>query len=132
MVVPTNVNLTLDDGNMDEGTLGTGSFTVTRSNDGNVDAAINVYFTFGGTALNGVDYDATAQGYVNGDTRFITIPAGQLSASSTITPRKDNLIEGEETIVFTLQPDNTTYTVGPDVQAEMVISDDVTEVNLTL
>jgi hypothetical protein len=119
----TEVNLTLDDGLLSEATLDSGSFTVTRSNNGNVAAAINVYFTFGGTALNGVDYDATAQGYVNGDTRFITIPAGQLSASSIITPRKDNLIEGEETIVFTLQPDNTTYTVGSDILAEMTIAD---------
>ena len=37
------VILTLDDGDMDEATLGTGSFTVTRDDHGNKDQPINVF-----------------------------------------------------------------------------------------
>ena len=126
------VNLTLDDGVMDEASQGTGKFTVTRSSNGKLDAPLRVLFSFAGSAVNGTDYDASDQGYINANTRSLTIPANELSMSSTLTPIKDNLLEGEETLMWTLQPDNASYTVGADTLAEMTLTDDVAEVNLTL
>jgi len=72
---PVEVTLTLDDGEMDEAALGTGKFTVTRSANGKPDAALPVFFTFGGTASNGGDYTAADQGYAGPIHRQMTIPA---------------------------------------------------------
>jgi hypothetical protein len=109
------VNLTLDHGDMSEATLSTGMFTVTRS------------------ATNGADYNTTDQGYISHlNQRSLTIPANETSMSSTVTPIKDNLIEGTDTVTWTLYSDEATYTVGTDTLAEMTITDDVAEVTLTL
>jgi hypothetical protein len=129
---PVEVTLTLDDGEMDEASLGTGKFTVTRSANGKPDAALQVRFSFGGSASNGGDYTATGQGYNGPIQRYMTIPANETSISSTITPVKDNLLETTETLSWTLYSDQGTYNLGADVLAEMSIVDDPVEVILTL
>jgi hypothetical protein len=58
-----------------------------------------VSYTIGGSALNGVDYNALSN--------FVVIPAGAFSASVTLTPRDDALAEGSETISISLT--NTSY-----------------------
>jgi hypothetical protein len=127
------VNLTLDHGDMSEATLSTGMFTVTRSVDENFDQPLQVRFVFAGTATNGADYNTTDQGYISHlNQRSLTIPANETSMSSTVTPIKDNLIEGTDTVTWTLYSDEATYTVGTDTLAEMTITDDVAEVTLTL
>ena len=126
------VNLTLDDGEMDEAGLGTGKFTVTRSSDEPIDQPLQVFFTFGGTASNGGDYTAADQNYAGPIHRQMTIPANETSISSTITPIKDNLVEPAETLSWTLYSDQGTYNLGADVLAEMSIVDDPVEVILTL
>ena len=55
--------------------------------------------------------------------RWISIPANELSVFSDITPVKDLIIEGDETAVFTLGSDNTQYTLGSNIVAEMTIAD---------
>jgi hypothetical protein len=117
------VTMTLDDGDLAEATQDPGSFTLTRSNQGKVAETLTVYFTFAGTATNGSDYTATLHNYVNPTTRWIAIPANELSVTSVITPHKDFVIEGDETVIFTLQTDNTRYTLGSDTLVEMTIAD---------
>ena len=59
----STVNLTLDDGDMDEGFLGTGSFTVTR--DGSTAESINVFVEVSGSATLNADYETTDfKGYI--------------------------------------------------------------------
>lgn len=70
----------------------TGTFTITRSGD--TTTALTVAYTLGGTAINGVDYSELSG--------TVEIPAGQTSATITITPLDDSLIEGDETVVLTL------------------------------
>ena len=117
------VNLTLDDGEMDEAGLGTGKFTVTRSSDEPIDQPLHVRFTFGGTASNGGDYTAADQGYAGPIHRQMTIPANETSISSIITPIRDSVIEGDETVTWTLYSDQGTYNLGTDVFTEMTIAD---------
>ena len=50
----STVNLTLDDGDMDEEFQGTGSFTVTR--DGSTTGAINVFVELSGSAVYNTDF----------------------------------------------------------------------------
>jgi len=94
--LPT-VNISEADSEAAEAGQDTASFTVTRTDDGTLGQNLNVYFDFVNPPT-GTDYDFGAGlGYVDGDTRYITIPAGESSASVTITPRLDNLIEGTNT-----------------------------------
>ena len=117
------VNLTLGDGEMDEAGLGTGKLTVTRSSDEPIDQPLQVRFTFGGSASNGGDYTAANQHYVSTFQRHMIIPANVDSVSSIITPIRDLVIEGDETVTWTLYSDQGTYNLGTDVFAKMTIAD---------
>jgi hypothetical protein len=133
LLAQSTVNLTLDDGSMDEEFLGTGGFTVTR--DGSTTQAINVFVEMSGSAVYNADYTyINLTGYSH-PTWYVRIPAGQNSASVTLTPLKDNFNEGVETLAFNLlesKPGNGDYFIGNQVLAEMAITDDVAEVILTL
>ena len=72
-------------------------FTFTRTTDGNPAAALTIFYTIGGTATNGNDYTATGS--------VVVIPANQTSATVTITPFADNLVEGAETMTRDDQPE---------------------------
>ena len=120
----STVNLTLDDGSMDEEFQGTGSFTVTR--DGSTTEAINVFVEMSGSAGYTTDFDtANLTGY-NHPIWYVHIPANQNSTTVTLTPRKDDLNEGIETVAFNLLPSvpgNGDYLVGDQVLAQMTIFD---------
>ena len=59
----------------------------------------------------------------------MTIPAGQPSVDLTITPIPDNLFEGSETVVLTIQP-SPYHTVGSPNAATATIADDPTVVSI--
>jgi hypothetical protein len=69
-------------------------FTVTRT--GPTERPLIVFYGIGGTALNGVDYQAL--------TGRVQIPAGAASAEIVVKPIDDLLVEGTETVVLKLQP----------------------------
>src|SRR5438552_1055323 len=78
-----------------------GTFTFSRT--GSTTAALTIAYTIDGTARNGDDYTIIAAS--------IQIPAGLTTATRTITPLKDPLVEGPETVVVTISP-NASYEVG--------------------
>lgn len=67
---------------------------VTRT--GRKDFNLVVFYSLSGTASNGVDYTTPAGS--------VTIPAGSASATFSLTPINDTLVEGDETVMITLQP----------------------------
>ena len=67
----------------------TASSTVTQS--------ITVRYAMSGTATNGTDYT------LSGTPNRVTIPAGQSSAAVTLTSQLDQVTEGTETAIMTLQ-----------------------------
>ncbi|MEO8751871.1 MAG: PKD domain-containing protein, partial [Casimicrobiaceae bacterium] len=76
-----------------------GVFTFTRT--GPTTFPLQVNFSPTGTANRGADYV---------DTGFsVTIPAGQSSATLTLTPQADAEIEGDETVIVTITASPTTY-----------------------
>jgi trimeric autotransporter adhesin len=109
---PASVTVAASDANASEAGPDPGVFTITRT--GSTAAALAVGFTLGGTATNGTDYTS-----VGGNA---TIPAGQASATVTITPLADALTEGNETVVLTLAAGS--YTVGQPNAATVTITDD--------
>ncbi|MEJ1962623.1 MAG: Calx-beta domain-containing protein [Gammaproteobacteria bacterium] len=82
------------DANAAEQGADTGTFTVTRT--GTTAAALTVNLVLSGTATNGVDYQTIAN--------TVVIPAGAASATVTVTPIDDAVVEPAETVVATIQP----------------------------
>ena len=120
----STVILTLDDGFASEVTPDSGSFTVTRTDDGNIAEALTVQIDIGGTALRDVDYARSGLDWPGGDAFFATIPAGQQIETVTITPYQDNLVEADETATFTLLGLGDDYIVGLDTEVSINIADD--------
>ena len=80
-----------------------GLFTVTRSG-GNLAAALNVTVAITGTATNnGVDYGTISTN--------VNIPANQTTATVPVAVVQDNLVEGNETVILTIQS-SPTYGIG--------------------
>jgi hypothetical protein len=72
-----------------------GTFTVSRT--GSTATALTVHYSLGGTAVNGVDYEALSGS--------VTIPVGSDSASVVVRPVDDSLFEVGEVVILTLTPD---------------------------
>lgn len=79
---------------------GTDTLTLLLERNGANGAALNVNLTYTGTATNVTDYTAPAT---------VTIPAGKDSATFTITPVNDTLIESTEVIIATITTPNANY-----------------------
>jgi hypothetical protein len=75
---------------------------------------LTVNYTVSGTATAGSDY-VTLSGSV-------VIPAGAVSASVTLTPLQDTLVEGNESVVMTLAAGS--YTIGTLSAAVVTLADD--------
>ena len=107
-----------------------GVFTVTRSNT-NATQNLVVWFTIGGTAKNGTDYDP-ADGLYDGILDRVTIPAGATSALIDIKPNEDGALEVPETIILTLKDYNQPYTVAPAQKiATVTIADNEPTISVT-
>ncbi len=86
------VSVAATDANAGETTPNTGTFTITRT--GATTSALTVNVGLGGSAANGSDYAQV--------TSPVTIPAGSASATVTVSPVDDNLVEGSENVVLTV------------------------------
>jgi len=92
----------------------TGTFTVSRT--GSTSGALTVNYTVSGTATSGSDYNALSGS--------VTIPAGSSTATITVTPINDTLVESDETVIVTLSA-NAAYSIGsPSSATVTIISDD--------
>ncbi|WP_338022527.1 FG-GAP-like repeat-containing protein [Argonema antarcticum] len=110
------VNVMAADANAAESGNDTGKFTFTRTGSNNDNLIVN--YSVAGTATKGADYNAFITG-------TITIPAGQDSASISITPIDDVLFEKDETV--TVHIDSVTgYNIGTKNNATVVIAENDT------
>src|SRR5262249_44608327 len=90
----------------------TGTFTFTRVGD--TTFALSVDYTITGTAVNGADYDAIST--------QVTFPATAATATVTITPKNDALVEGPQTVILTLV-DGANYDLGATTSDTVTIAD---------
>jgi hypothetical protein len=124
--LPTTVNVFATDPDAEESGFRElsyiGRFTLART--GRRDIDLPVYFTLGGTAINGVDYKFV--------TNRVVIAAGSAETNIIILPRTDNLVEEKETVVLTIEPiacidiyppPPECYRIGPSDQATVYIKD---------
>jgi hypothetical protein len=116
-VEPT-VSIFATDPQANESGLNGGVFAVRRVGATNFPLA--VFFTLSGTASNGVDYEPIGNS--------VQIAAGALEARFQVTPIKDSLVEGNETVVAQLAGSPLLcaacgYQIGDPARAEIVIFD---------
>lgn len=111
-VPPATVEIVASDGQAGETTDPEARVTFYRSGDTEIPLMLN--YALSGTASNGVDY-AELSG-------FLTLPAGQTSTSLVVTVFNDALVEGDENVIFTLQP-GADYSVGALSNATVTIFD---------
>ncbi len=111
-VKPT-VTVVASDPDASEPGTNLGSYTFTRSG-GDTSIALSITYSMSGTATNFSDY--------SGVYSSITIPAGSLSATATLTPYDDLIIEGPETAILTLGTDSL-YNLGSPSVATVTIAD---------
>lgn len=97
------IQVTATDASASEAGSDPGMLVITRSGD--TTAPLTVYLSPSGTATPGVDYTALPAS--------ITIPAGQSTASLSIIPLDDVLVEADptESVIVTLSP-HASYTLG--------------------
>ncbi|WP_071191886.1 choice-of-anchor L domain-containing protein [Trichormus sp. NMC-1] len=89
-----------------------GVFTLTRT--GSTTNALTVNYTNAGTASNGTDYSNLPGS--------VTFAAGSATATVTVNPIDDTIIEGTETAIFNLAT-GTGYTLGAATSATVNIAD---------
>tara|TARA_R110002073_G_scaffold315027_1_gene487457 strand:- start:2284 stop:6231 length:3948 start_codon:yes stop_codon:yes gene_type:complete len=96
---------------------GSGTLIYTFTRTGATTDALVVSYTVGGTATSGTDFTALSG--------TVTIPAGQSSATVSVNPTDDSVVEPDETIILTIT-DTATYDVGTAGAATGTITDDDT------
>lgn len=106
------VTVTATDANASEVGLDPGTFRFTRT--GATTAALTVNVMMAGTATVAADY--TDVGWTT-----VTIPVGSTTATKTVTPVADALVEGTETVGVTLAAGG--YTIGALSAATVTIAD---------
>jgi PKD repeat protein len=89
-----------------------GTFAISRT--GSTESALTVNYSLSGTAVNGTDYEPLPASVI--------IAAGTSSATVTVSPIDDTLVEGDETVVLTVSPD-AAYTIGSPANATVTLHD---------
>lgn len=116
------VSVAVSDANAAEAGLDAGVITVSRT--GTTTGALTVTYSVSGTATSGSDFVAL--------TGTLTIPAGQPSATITVTPLDDTAVEGNESIIVTLT-DGAAYDLGTTSSGTVTLtSDDVARPRVSL
>ena len=125
------VTLTLDDDQAAEAGPDTASLTVTR--DVLSPQSLTVLLNGSGTATRGTDWNGSGGNFtaLSATTFRMVILPNQLSATATLTPNEDNIIEGEESFTFSISPD-ADYVIGSPAEGGFTIADDVAEVTLEM
>jgi predicted nucleic acid-binding Zn ribbon protein len=114
VVLPQTISVAATDPIASENPGDPGTFTVTRTNS-DLTQPLAVNYTLAGTATNGVDYTNLSNS--------VTFTAGQATATVTVAPIDDNIVEPTESVVLTLV-NGTGYNLAADLtKAQVNITD---------
>ncbi len=124
----TDVSVTVNPASVSEDSGTSFIYTFTRA--GVTASALTTNFTFGGTATFGsIDTTFTSSVALSlnfgPNTGSFQFPAGQSSVTVTVTPIKDNTVEADETLVFTVAA-GSGYNVAGTPAQETITNDDST------
>jgi choice-of-anchor C domain-containing protein len=107
-------------------------YTFTRTGGNLTTPLDNVNFTIGGTAGFNSDYIQRGAASYTATTGTVNFAANSATATVTIDPTADTLVEPNETAILTLN-NGTGYTLGtPNTATGTITNDDVAGTNVTL
>ena len=95
------------------------TFTRTLTTD-----PLTVNFTIGGGATFATDYTQSGAGTFNGSTGTITFGFGQSTATITVDPQSDNIVEPDESVVLTVVAGSGYNVGGSNVATGTITNDD--------
>ncbi len=110
---------------------GAANLTYTFTRTGVTSGAIVVHFAVGGTALLATDYTQSGADAISATAGTVTIPAGATSATVTIDPGPDSVVELNETVDLTVTPAAGYHVASPGTASGVIRNDD-TDVTLTV
>lgn len=119
----TQVSVAVTGSPVSESGPGTLVYTFTRTGDTGTDLTVN--FGVAGSATLTTDYTQTGAASFTTTTGMVVIPTGSSTATVTITPEGDVLVEPDETIALTVAA-GAGYIVGAPASATGTIDDDDT------
>jgi Calx-beta domain/Domain of unknown function (DUF4114) len=121
--LPETITVVASDATAFENNGDTATFTLTRAN-AKTNNAITVYYTLSGRATAGVDY-----ANVTGSVTFL---AGQNTATVTISPIADNIPEGIESVILTIDEGIGYNLSDRSKQARITIADNNSQIEQPL
>ncbi len=121
--VPPSITLAVSPSSVTED--GTTNLVYTFTRSGSTTNSLTVNYTLGGTATLNTDYTRT------GTTNTVTFAAGSSTATVTVDPTADTIVESNETVILTLAT-GTGYTVGTTTPVTGTITNDDTSVTLAV
>ncbi len=104
-------------------------YTFTRN--GVTTGPLTVNFTVGGTATFNTDYTQTGAATFNATDGTVTFATGNTTATVTVDPTADNIVESSETVILTLAT-GTGYNVANPSTATGTINNDDAEVTVAV
>jgi len=114
-VVPSTPTITLIVSPASVTEDGAANLVYTFTRDGSLTNPLTVNYTIGGTATNGIDYATLGTS--------VTFAAGSATATVTVDPTADLIIEDNETVSLTLAS-NAAYTIGTTTAVVGTITND--------
>ncbi len=121
--ITPGLTLTVSPASVLEDGVGNLLYTFTRS--GSTAAAQDVNFAISGTATRDTDYTLSGASVNAFDIAAVTIPVGQASATVTVNPTADALVEADETVIFTLGESPGITNGAPTDATGTITNDDV-------
>jgi cyclophilin family peptidyl-prolyl cis-trans isomerase len=110
---------------------GTNNLIYTFSRNGDLSAALTANYKVAGTATFNTDYTRIGTGNFTATSGTITFAAGASTATLTIDPTADTVVESNETVALTLAT-GTGYTIGTTTAVTgTIVNDDVPVINLS-
>ena len=109
---------------------GTNNLIYTFSRNGDLSAALTANYSVAGTATFNTDYTRIGTGNFTATSGTITFAAGASTATLTIDPTADTVVESNETVALTLAT-GTGYTIGTTTAVTGTIVNDDVVINLS-
>ncbi|MBE9219442.1 peptidylprolyl isomerase [Dolichospermum flos-aquae] len=110
---------------------GTNNLIYTFSRNGDLSAALTANYKVAGTATFNTDYTRISTGNFTATSGTITFAANASTATLTIDPTADTIVENDETVALTLAA-GTGYTIGTTTAVTgTIVNDDVPVINLS-
>ena len=110
---------------------GTNNLIYTFSRNGDLSAALTANYSVAGTATFNTDYTRIGTENFTATSGTITFAAGASTATLTIDPTADTVVESNETVALTLAT-GTGYTIGTTTAVTgTIVNDDVPVINLS-